>query len=206
MNTATPPKTTCAPMPYAIARHHADKIVQWLTPYCERIEVCGSVRRIRPKCGDIDLVVIPKITVKQDLFGAPDGKVNHCWLFLSGYCQAPQNNAILLSGGQPDTSSMSVQLRKCQLDVWFATEATWSTLVLSKTGSRDHNIWLAGRAQDRGLHWQPSVGIQKRHDGTIETLPAPATEADLYLALGLKLIDPRNRELDWLRKNIEFGL
>ena len=37
--------------------------------------------------------------------------------------------------------------------------------------------------------------------------PVPClTEQTLYYALGLAYIEPKNRELDWLRKNIDSGL
>src|SRR5262245_11423981 len=36
-----------------LAERYARQIVNWLSPFCERIEIAGSVRRGRPVCNDI---------------------------------------------------------------------------------------------------------------------------------------------------------
>lgn len=46
----------------------AKSTVSLLYPYCERIEIAGSVRRRKPTVGDIELVAIPKF--ETDMFGA----------------------------------------------------------------------------------------------------------------------------------------
>jgi len=38
----------------------AEKTKALLAPYCERIEIAGSIRRKKPDVGDIELVAIPK--------------------------------------------------------------------------------------------------------------------------------------------------
>ena len=192
-------------MPLLRARSYAIHLVRWLRPHCLRLCIAGSIRRRRKTCGDVDLVAIPKTSEQTDLLGPTGEPLNHAWVFLSVFCANPANQARLLSGGRPDSKSMSILLRKCQLDIWFATPMTWSSLLLSKTGSTAHNVWLAMRAQDRGLHWQPSVGLQRRCDDHIDLLDAP-TERDLYACLGLKWLPPRYRELDWLKSNIDGGL
>lgn len=52
----------------------AEEVRSTLAHACERIEIAGSVRRLRPECGDIELVAIPRITRTleegpPDLFG-----------------------------------------------------------------------------------------------------------------------------------------
>ena len=51
------------------AQRYAAKIVEWLAPFCEHIEIVGSIRRERPECGDVDLVCIPKVRAVKDLVG-----------------------------------------------------------------------------------------------------------------------------------------
>jgi DNA polymerase/3'-5' exonuclease PolX len=60
-------------LPRAQAVELAWELVALLSPYCERIEVLGSIRRERPTCGDVELLAIPKVDapVAQDLFGNP---------------------------------------------------------------------------------------------------------------------------------------
>ena len=60
-------------MPLAFATTLAKKLVDELAPYCQRIEIAGSVRRQSAEVGDIELVAIPKFAerptvTQQNLF------------------------------------------------------------------------------------------------------------------------------------------
>src|SRR3989344_4154112 len=46
--------------PYAEAYAIALDVQEQLKPYCERIEIGGSIRRKKSEIGDIELVLIPK--------------------------------------------------------------------------------------------------------------------------------------------------
>jgi len=48
-----------APLSLASAEKLAAKILSELAPFCERIEIAGSIRRRRPFVNDIDLVALP---------------------------------------------------------------------------------------------------------------------------------------------------
>jgi DNA polymerase/3'-5' exonuclease PolX len=197
------------PLPLAQAQAYAAKLVEWLSPHCERIEIAGSIRRQRPQCNDVDLVVIPKLTRYKDLLGSVTATQNHAWLFISNYvanyrAEHPENKHVRITAGHDDgCKQMTVMLTKCQLDVWFAETENFGTRFLFRTGSKEHNIWLCGRASERYLDWEPYKGLRKIGSG--EHLPA-TTEAEIYGALGLEPIDPKNRERDWIHKNLEFGL
>jgi hypothetical protein len=58
-----------------LATLYAQQIVTWLTPFCERIEIAGSIRRQRPIVNDIDLVCIPKIH-DSSISGLPPKKTS----------------------------------------------------------------------------------------------------------------------------------
>ena len=49
-----------AAIPLAKARGFAQIIAARLAPYCERIEIAGSIRRKRETVGDIELVAISR--------------------------------------------------------------------------------------------------------------------------------------------------
>ena len=196
-----------------------------------RLEVAGSIRRSRPQCGDIDIVCIPKREETKDLLGSTVSATNQVLEWSRTYAakcagqiigpgdQAPR----IISGGECEGKQLILQLRKCQLDLWFATESTFATRLLMRTGSKEHNIWLATRLTERGMHWFPYEGIttlEALRSAKINTsLPGasdqavaaklimPAgTESDIYGYAGLELIAPENRELPWLAKNIDSGL
>ena len=49
-----------SPRPLAHMRAVAEDLVRELSPYCERAEIAGSIRREKPECSDIELVCVPK--------------------------------------------------------------------------------------------------------------------------------------------------
>ena len=53
-------------MPLKQAQGYAAKIVDWLRPYCEHIEIAGSIRRECATCADVDLVCIPRFRKGQN--------------------------------------------------------------------------------------------------------------------------------------------
>lgn len=164
-------------LPLDKAQKIAEKIASELTPYCVRIEIAGSIRRRRPICGDIDLVVeIKNLAAFQD--------------------RLRQNTTPVSAGSQ----NIIVQLRNgFQLDIFIArstdkdllmtTPGNWGSLLVCRTGSRQHNIYLASLAAARGLHWNPYHGV---YCG--KTCLASETEYDIFRALGIDFLPPELRE------------
>jgi DNA polymerase/3'-5' exonuclease PolX len=60
-------------IPIVNAKIIAQRIIDKMTPFCEKIEVAGSVRREKETVGDIEIVAIPKILNIEDLFGNNSG-------------------------------------------------------------------------------------------------------------------------------------
>jgi len=58
-----------AKVPLAKAEKIASRVVEKLMPYCQRIEIAGSIRRRKSEAGDIDIVAEPKRV--PHLFGVP---------------------------------------------------------------------------------------------------------------------------------------
>lgn len=164
------------PLPIQRAFRVADRIVAALAPYCRRIEIAGSIRRGRPTVGDIDLVALPHPGQLEGLLSRARA---HCQVVTSG----PQATVLTMQDGT-------------QVDLWIAhadddgdlfrkRPSNWGTLLLCRTGSKDHNVWLASRAKAMGLHWQPHQGVLRGED-----VVASREESDVYAALGLPWIPP----------------
>jgi DNA polymerase (family 10) len=165
------------------ARQLAERIVAALAPFCERIDIAGSIRRARPVCGDIDIVCLPRPGRAADLES-----------------RCTQRGRIVKRG----TQYMLVELRGgIQLDLWFSHAATGDffraepcnhgMLLLARTGSAAHNIHLAARAKKMGLHFHPHRGIL-RGAGEGAQVVASETEEGVFRALGLDFIAPERRE------------
>lgn len=159
----------------------AQRIAEQLLPFCEPglCAVAGSIRRRRPFVNDIDLVVLPKT-----------GQL----LALKARCKLATE--VIKDGEQ----NMIVRLKNgVQLDVFIAhgehrdlleTKPTnFGALLLNRTGSTQHNVWLIEHAKSLGLTWNPYHGV---FDG--DRLLAGATEADIFRALRLDFIEPERRE------------
>lgn len=198
-------------MNLATASRYADQLLAWLTPYSQRLAIAGSIRRQRPECADIDILCIPKHSSDTDLFGYAQANTNSVFDHLQDYIRdrnpthSPARTPRFISGGDKLGKQILLELPKCQLDLWFADDRTWSTRLLCRTGSKEHNIWLAQRAIDRGLHWNPYEGLTPSDPSDSSYLPS-TDEAALYAHLGLAFIEPQNRELPWLKKHIDSGL
>lgn len=170
-------------MTLAYANRCAERIMTWLTPHCDRIQAAGSIRRGRPTVNDIDMVAVPKTWQTYDLLGDKLTEGNSTAFEIQRRCLA-EGWTIIKSGDQ----FISWSARGLQVDLWFCTQLTWGTVLLCRTGSKEHNIWLAQQALARGGHWNPHHGLFLR--GEMVT----ATEAAIYAALGLEYIEPSQRE------------
>lgn len=164
-------------LPYAQAAAIAEKVVAALRPHCTRIEIAGSLRRSSPHVGDLDLVV-------QDPTDA--------------FFHRAQEHARQTGFGQLNVSFEMLNLfcievyiaRTPALDLFCKPEgAPFGTLLLCRTGSRHHNIWIAERALSMGFRWSPYRGLL---DG--DTL-LTHDEAEIYRYLRLPYLPPEIRSL-----------
>lgn len=198
------------------ALKYAEWWTEFLKPHAETLIVAGSIRRERPVCNDIDIVCVPKTTVEQvssgDLFNpVAQQRRNLCYEALMDLAVQQgfkwKGRSATTPPPQPGCMYMWVVTSKSELDLWFADSATLATRLICRTGSKEHNIWIAKRAERMGLKWKPYEGLFDTR-ALVDASPPPgelistATEADFYRALGLDFIEPRNRELEWLIKHI----
>lgn len=182
------------------AAGYADKIVEWLAPHCDRIEIAGSIRRQRPNVNDVDLVVIPKRNTVNDLFGSMVEESLTLIQHLNDYVKTqPAKSPVgyRQPGGeisqqpiaQGPRDNIIIQLKSCQLDLFLTTEETIGSVLLCRTGSREHNIYVASKAREMGYQWKTMTGIWS--DGK---LIASRTEQEILSALKLDWIPPERRE------------
>jgi len=149
------------------AQRIAGEVVKRLSPYCSRIEVAGSVRRKVPDPKDIDFVLIP-----SDLWNLQHEIMGMGQVRMSGM------------------KIMRVMAGSAQIDIYFASEETWATLLLIRTGSTENNIRLATRAKEMGWHLAASGG--GLFNEKAERI-AGDTELSIYNALGLPWQRPEER-------------
>jgi len=150
------------------AKKIAGEVIKRLSPYCSRIEVAGSIRRKRPFPNDIDIVLI----------AADPWNLTH---EISGL-------GVVTAMGD---KLKRVLFNGVQVDIYYATEETWATLLLIRTGSKENNIRLASLAKKRGWHLAASgEGLFNEKGERI----AGDSEISIYQALGLAYQKPEERE------------
>ncbi len=158
------------------AQKTAEAIIKRLAPYCKKkadgetpyIEVVGSIRRRKPWVNDIDIVLIP----------SDPWNLHHEILGL-GQTRAAGSKI------------MQVMIGSTQVDIYIASDETWATLLLIRTGCTENNIRLASRAKERGWHLHANGdGLFNENGQRI----AGDTELSIYNALGLPWQEPWERD------------
>jgi DNA polymerase (family 10) len=155
-------------------------IKEVIEPYCERIEIAGSVRRGRQECHDLDIVLIPK-----------EGCIDK----IKSLCLS--HHPMFAGAGIPDPK-WGEKLASfswdgfVQTDLYFCDKHTFPVIYLIRTGSKEHNIKLTTLAKNKGMFLAA--------EGTLyaDRLKAAAIhvkdEMDVFYNLGLPYIEPGERE------------
>jgi DNA polymerase/3'-5' exonuclease PolX len=152
------------------AKAKAMEFVKLLSPYCDRIEIAGSIRRQKKQVHDIDLVVIWK--------GAGFGLLK-VWLENRQRMMKP-------TGGE---KIIKTSWSMIPIQISVATIEIWPMILLVRTGSASFNRYLATLAKRKGMQLKASGYLTRGG----ETLPITC-EQDIFRELGLKFREPQRRE------------
>jgi DNA polymerase (family 10) len=158
-------------MPWPVAAEYAEPLKAYLQslPGVARAEIAGSYRRGRDTVGDLDLLVS----------SARGG----------GPIRALRRYEDLRELTAAGTTKASGVLRNgLQFDVRVVPRRSFGTALHYFTGSRDHNIHIRRRAQERGYKLN-EYGLFRG-----KARIAGATEEGLFAALDLPWIPPELRE------------
>ena len=142
---------------------------------CEKIEVAGSIRRQKPKVHDIDFVVV--------------AKSDSDWQAINEVLRRMKAKPNC-SGPKLIKTYLPCQNGTFQVDFYRAKPSTFGIHLLIRTGSAQHNCWLAGYAISKGMRLKYSEGLIK------DAAPiAGEDENGVFSALGLHCPLPTEREI-----------
>lgn len=180
----------------ATAREAADALVALLAPFCERLEVAGSIRRQRADVGDIDLVAIPLLErTPAGLFGDAEDVRD----LLAERCDALFRAGTLAKrldkNGRPTWGPHLKRMlfRGMPVDLQVVEAATFGAWMAIRTGPER---WTRGLVTPRRQGGMLPPG--RTFDGGFRLLvwdkPTPTPEEmDLFAALELSYVAPEDR-------------
>ena len=180
------PRSILAELEFKGALELAGQVKLAVEEYCEKIEVAGSIRRQKPKVHDIDFVVISKSDAEWK-------KINHKLRHLKAQP--------VCNGDSVITAYLPVKDGLFRVDFYRARPETFGIHLLIRTGSADHNIYLAGYATQRGMRLKYSQGLIKEGQPI-----AGRTEQEVFKSLELPYVEPIKREIvdkkpAWMKNN-----
>ena len=131
-----------------------------------RIQLCGSARRGKKQCGDLDIV-----------FQDNENGDFKAWLLETFGTK---------KNGKPQTT---VLYNGVQVEFYEATQDSWGTCTLMWTGSKWNNIKLRKAAKARGL----KLSQHGLFDTDNNNLAAGKSEEEVFGLLGFNYIEPCKR-------------
>ena len=143
-------------------------ILRKIAPYITRGRLAGSIRRKKPIVRDIDIVIesplinIDKLKNELSKLGTLKLKGDKLIRILT-----------------PDNA---------QVDIYIASKENYESLLLIRTGSKEHNIKLTTRAQS--LNYKLTAnGLIDNKTGSI----IAKSEKDIFKALKMNYVEPEKR-------------
>jgi DNA polymerase (family 10) len=140
-------------------------------PGVKNLTAAGSLRRFRETVGDIDLM----------------GTADNPEEVINAFVKLPQVREVLAKG---PTKASVILPGGLQADLRMVEHDSFGSLLQYFTGSKQHNIALRTREQEKGLKLS-EYGITDTKTNKLEKF---ATEEDFYRRLGLQYIPPELRE------------
>lgn len=174
-------------MTYAEAKRLADQLLAELSPVCERIEIAGGVRRMKPDPHDIELVAIPKTEPMKDMFGAVVGRRSLLNQFV-------EDNYFVDKGGDRYKKIVLMSDISCDLFIVLPPFRQWGVQFVIRTGPAEFSHRVVTLRKHGGC--LPSDCRVK--DGAVwnandQIIPMP-NEMDFLNFLGLGWIEPKERK------------
>lgn len=150
----------------------AKEVEETLKPLCEKIKVVGSIRRKRPMIGDCDFVV-----------KATDAN----W---SRIANTLKKSRVICTGSIVIKLNVLHEGNLFQVDFYRAFDNNFGIQELIRTGSAEHNAWLASYSISNGYRLKYSEGLVKNGQ-----VVAGKTEESIFIALDLPYPKPEEREV-----------
>ena len=194
-----------AAYPLEVAQKIAVDICYKLQPFCEKINIAGSVRRKKPEVKDIEIVCVPKQETQYDMFGTP---------FTSGRSRGLRDLVLTLGRaikGSSNGKYMQIELPQgINLDLFMPDDFDYYRQYAIRTGSADYAAKIIATGwkkkgwcgSDKGLRKISDCVETKTPDGkskwkcvkaNAELPPVWQSEEQFFEWINVKMLHPSQR-------------
>lgn len=171
---------------WEFAKKIADEIFEEFRPYCEKIEICGSIRRKSETVKDIEIVCIPKQIQRSDLFDVYEDKVRD-----PNFINCLNKYPILRSERETGINVQLLHTSGLKIDVFIANADNYGLEVFKRTGPAEVSKEVIGNTMKRRGYYSYESMLYK--SGKI--IPVK-TEMDFFNTIGLQYKRPEERILN----------
>ncbi len=180
-------------IPRAEAMQVAEEIVAHLKPCCERIAIAGSLRRGKPEVGDIEILLVPKMTTRPDglfdqrIVSVADEVIEQ--LLNQGYFAKRPSKTGVFSWGVANKLAIHTA-SKIPVDLFTTDAARWFVALVLRTGSKDTNLALTTGANRKNANLMAYGAGVKWSDGTVTQA---TSEQHVFEMCGVPYKEPKDR-------------
>lgn len=187
---------------------YANRIVELLTPHCEKIHIAGSVRREKSLVKDIEILCQPKIHEVKDLFGNVLRAERSAF-----FTYAVTTFTEKVIKGKHDGRYMQILVKgNVTLDLFMPQPADYFRMLAIRTGSADYShLVIADGWKRKGWCAVNGIGLRRiedcverrngdKHSWVLsnpngELPPVWQSEEEFFAWLGIPYTAPKNREI-----------
>lgn len=177
------------------ARAIAISLVNLLRDKCHRIDIAGSIRRLKPEVKDIELVIVPKYKKLKTGFFEDDfesvQEIDELFRHRDDFKLRPGVDGRTSYGDKNKFLLYNYfETQWVALDVFTATEDNFMMVKFVRTGGAENNKMIARRANELGMNLRiyESAFVDKRGVKYIMN-----SEEQIYKFLDLRYINPEER-------------
>ena len=199
------PNGMLAAYPLTVAQKIAVDICYRLQPYCDKINIAGSVRRKKSEVKDIEIICVPKKEILKDMFGWDECVIVN----LQFQKEAEQLGEVVK--GKSDGKYMQIKLPQgINLDLFMPDDFDYYRQYAIRTGSADYAAkiiaggWrkIGWCGSDKGLRKMSDCIETKMPDGkskwkcvksNAELPPFWKSEEEFFNWINVKMLPPEQR-------------
>lgn len=192
---------------------YATELIDFLRPYCERIEIAGGIRRLKAEPHDIEIVAKPLFKDASEgrfqptYYNALDSKMQG--LLHDGGWDLTHT----LHQGDPDKAGKRapcgpkyyrLKYREEKLDLFAVIPpAEWGVIFAIRTGDADYSHWLVQQGWSDGIKVEDGHLVKRFAKNLEESNPfkygplniKTPEEVDVFRVLSVPMIEPHLRTM-----------